>query len=439
MDMLTSAPEAASGLVDKFRRYMVPIALEEPVIVRGSGCVVEDINGRQYIDLVGGPAVVNFGHCHPRITAAVAEQAARLTQSPGKFLTPAAVELATALSEYMPGNLRRTFFCNSGAEANEGALKLAKKFAFQHSRGSGIIAFEHSFHGRLTHALSVTGQIKYKFGLDSFLAIPGVLHVPYPYPLRSPGGRAGCVDYVLTALRDAIRIRAQGGVAAIICEPIQAVGGVIVPPDDFLLGLRRLCDDHAILLIFDEVFTGFGRTGSMLACEHSGVVPDILTLAKAIGGGLPLGAFVTTDEIASAFAERKEHFTTFGANNPLSCTAGLVALTVIQEERLPARAARLGERLLNGLRAAADGVPHVAEVRGRGLLIGIEFADSDRTLTPRPDLAGRFQARALDRGLLVSVSGTFNSVVRLSPPLVLTDEQTDAAVEVLGGILREKL
>jgi 4-aminobutyrate aminotransferase-like enzyme len=437
MDALTSAPHAASNLVEKFQRYMVPIALEEPVITRGAGCVVEDINGREYLDLVGGPGVVNFGHCHPRITAAIAEQAGRLTQSPGKFLTPAAIELAAALSERMPGDLRRTFFCGSGAEANEGALKMAKKFAFLHGRGTGIIAFEHSFHGRLTHALSVTGQIKYKFGLDAFLAIPGVLHVPYPYPLRSPGGRNGCADYVLTALKDAIRIRAQGGVAAIICEPIQAVGGVIIPPDEFLHGLRALCDEHAILLIFDEVFTGVGRTGTFLACEHAGVAPDILTLAKAIGGGLPLGAFVTTDDVASSFAERKEHFTTFGANNPLACTAGLAALHVIAQEDLPGRAARLGDRLLNRLKAAADGVPHIAEVRGRGLLIGIEFADSDRHLTPRPDLAARFQAKALDRGLLVSVSGSFNSVVRLSPPLVLTDGQADEAAETLGRLLRE--
>ncbi|MBI4278405.1 MAG: aspartate aminotransferase family protein [Armatimonadetes bacterium] len=426
-------------LKEKFARYMGPIPVDEPIIVRGSGATVEDVRGRRYLDLSGGPGVVNFGHCHPRITAAIREQAGQLTQSPGRYITPAAVELAEILAECTPGVLRRTFFCNSGAEAVESALKLAKKHAFVHGRGGGLIAFEHAFHGRTTHALAVTGQIKYKWGLDTYLTVPGILHVPYPYALRSPAGAKGCAEYTLDRVREALRLRAQGTVAAIICEPIQAVGGVIIPPDGFLAGLRRLCDEHGLLLIFDEIFVGLGRTGAMFACQHWGVTPDILILGKAIGGGLPLTAFITTDEIAACFAERKEHFSTFSANNPISCAAGVAGLRVIIEERLPERAAVVGARMLAALREAADGVPGVAEVRGKGLLIGIEFADADDALTPRADLAARVLAKTLERGLLVMVCGAFNSVVRLSPPLTISDEEVETAAGILREILQSAL
>jgi 4-aminobutyrate aminotransferase-like enzyme len=411
--------------------HLVPVALEEPVIVRGAGCLVEDVAGRQYLDLVGGPGVVATGHCHPAVVAAVAEQAATLSQSPGKFYTAPLLQLAERLAGLTPPGLDHFFFCNSGAEANEGALKLAKKVAFLAGRGSGIIAFERSFHGRTTHALAVTGGIKYKRGLDAFLCVPGVVHVPYPDPLRHAGADE-CTQSVLAAIEDAIFLRAQGEPCAVIVEAIAAVGGVIVPPDDFLPGLRALCDRHRILLIVDEVYTGLGRTGTMFACEHTGVRPDLLTMAKALGGGLPLGGFATTAALAEAFAERREHFTTFGLNSAISCAAGLAALDVMASEHLVERARLAGLDLLEALRTRVGEHPNVAEVRGRGLLVGIELADPGPALTPRPDLASAVRMHALDEGVLVSVCGPNDSVLRLSPPLTIEDAQLERAVDVLG-------
>lgn len=424
----------AEALARNFREFMIPVSLEQPVIVAGSGAWVEDTKGTRYLDLVAGPGVLALGHSHPAICQAVETQIRTLMQSPGKFLTPAAINYATALARQAPEGLKRTFFCNSGAEANEGALKLAKKYAFLHGRGSGIIAFEHSFHGRLTHALSVTGQIKYKAGLSGFLTVPGVVHVPYPYPLRCPS--ANCTDYVLSALQDAVALKAQGGYAALIIEPLAAVGGVVVPPPDFLPALRDFCTEHDIALIVDEVFTGLGRTGRMFCCEHTSLLPDILTAAKSIGGGLPLGAFIATDEMASAFAEKREHFTTFGANSVISCSAGAAALDIMFKEDLPGRAHRMGEWLLKLLQEVTDGLACVPEVRGKGLLIGIEFADPDRRLSPRPDLALQVQRLALEEGVLVSVSGAYDSVVRLSPPLTISEDEVQRAAEVLARAIR---
>jgi 4-aminobutyrate aminotransferase-like enzyme len=419
--------------VAAFDRFMVPISLQEPVIVRGEGSWVEDTNGERYLDLVAGPGVLSTGHSDPRSIEAITQAAATLLQSPGKHLTLPALEYAALLAEHAPGNLTRTFFCNSGAEANEGAAKIAKKHQRLRGRGAGMIAFEHSFHGRTTHALALTGAPKYKVGLDAFLTVPGVVHVPYPYPLRCPSD--DCTDYTLSAVRDALKLRMQGTGTAVLIEPIAAVGGIIIPPEDFLPGLRELCDQYEILLIFDEVYTGLGRTGALFASNHTGVVPDIMGMAKALGGGLPLGGFMTNDTIAEAFAERREHFTTFGTNSAISCAAGLAAFRILVEEDLSARSLASGERLLARLREAASRVPEVAEVRGKGLLLGIEFADSDRKLTPRPDLASRVQRAAIANHLLVSVCGSYDSIVRLSPPLNITDDEIDHAGDVLATII----
>jgi 4-aminobutyrate aminotransferase-like enzyme len=432
----TAAAATTDATLQRFARSMVPVSLEAPIIASGSGSWVTDLDGRRYLDLVAGPGVLALGHSHPRIVEAVKEGAQNLMQSPGKFLTLPAVEYAEALAAHAPGQLRRTFFCNSGAEANEGALKIAKKFAALQGRGSGIVSFQHSFHGRLTHALAVTGQIKYKRGLDTYLTVPGVQHIPYPYPLRTPSG-LDCTDYVLSALEDAIRLRAQGGIAAVIIEPLAAVGGIIVPPPEFLPALRRYCDEQQLLLIADEVFTGFGRTGDLFCCEHDGIEPDIMTTAKAIGGGLPLGAFITTDEVAAAFAEHREHFTTFGANSVLSCFVGLTAFRELVEQNLAERSGEMGARLLGRLSQAAETVPVVAEVRGRGLLIGIELADPDERLTPRPELAKQVQARALERGVLISVCGSYDSVIRLSPPLTISEDELEMGADVLTDLLAE--
>ncbi len=422
-------------VLDGFERNLIPVALEQPVIAKGEGSWVEDLDGKRYLDLVAGPGILQLGHCHPATIAALEHQSRTLLQSPGKFITEPVVELATRLADALPTGLDRTFFCNSGAEANEGALKLAKRHSgLKAAGGAGIIAFQHSFHGRTTHALAVTGMLKYKRGLDTFLTVPGVIHVPYAYPLRLD--TSDPVSFVLDALETAVEVQAQGSICALIIEAVQAVGGVIVPPEGFLSAVREFCTRNEITMIVDEVFTGFGRTGTMFACDADGVSPDVITMAKAIGGGLPLGGFSATEELAAAFAANREHFTTFGANSAISCAAGVASLKVIQEEDLAGRAASSGARMVAMLKGQLDGAPHVLEVRGRGLLVGIELGDKDN-LAPRADLSQKAQRRALEAGLLVSVAGTYNNVIRLSPPLNISQEDVDHASSTLGRILSE--
>jgi 4-aminobutyrate aminotransferase-like enzyme len=423
---------ASQDVLGGFDRNLIPVALEQPVIAKGKGSWVEDLDGKRYLDLVAGPGVLPLGHCHPATIAALEHQSRKLLQSPGKFITEPVVELATRLADILPTGVDRTFFCNSGAEANEGALKLAKRHSgLKAGGGAGIIAFQHSFHGRTTHALAVTGAPKYKRGLDTFLTVPGVIHVPYAYPLRLD--TSDPVGFVLDALETAVKVQAQGSICALIIEAVQAVGGVIVPPEGFLSAVREFCTQNEITMIVDEVFTGFGRTGTMFACEIDGVSPDVITMAKALGGGLPLGGFSATEELASAAANR-EHFTTFGANSAISCAAGVAALKVIQDEDLAGRAASSGARMVSTLKGQLDGSPNVLEVRGRGLLVGIEVGDKDN-LAPRADLAQKAQREALEAGLLVSVSGTFDNVIRLSPPLNISQEDVDHATSTLGRIL----
>ncbi len=373
-----------------------PLGLE---VARAAGASVWDTQGRAYLDLLSGIGVANVGHAHPAVVRAVQEQAARYMHVMvyGEAIEAPQVELARRLAGLAPGGLDVTFFTNSGAEAVEGALKTARKLT---GRG-GFVAFAGGFHGDTFGALSVGGNPIYRTPFEPLL--PGVRWLPFDD-------------------REALR-QIDDSVAAVIVEPIQGEGGVRVPAAEFLPELRRRCTEAGALLIFDEVITGFGRTGRLFACEHWQVTPDLLVLAKALGGGMPLGAFVGRREIMATLSHDPPlaHVTTFGGH-PVSCAAGLAALDVLLGEGLIERAQRLGEQWR--LRLAELAGNKLRAVRGLGLLLGLELVDAETTQ--------RFARTCFARGLIVNWTLHRDTVIRLAPPLVISDEESERALAILG-------
>ncbi|MBO8142713.1 MAG: acetylornithine transaminase [Firmicutes bacterium] len=373
----------------------LPLAL-----VRGEGARVWDTEGRQYLDFVGGLAVNSLGHGHPAVTAAIREAADYVLHTSNLYYIGPQAELAARLAEL--SGLERAFFCNSGAEANEAAIKLARRFGRRAGGGRyKIICAANSFHGRTLGTLAATGQPKYRAGFEPLPE--GFVHVP----LNDLPALAAAID---------------SETVAVMLEPVQGEGGVHPCLPDYLKGVRELCDRHGLLLILDEVQTGLGRTGRLFAFEHYGVRPDILTLAKALAGGVPIGAMLAREEVAAAF-EPGAHASTFGGN-PFACRVALAVLDTIVGQDLPAKAKEAGDYLRRGLERLAARLDCVSEVRGMGLLVGLELAGV---------LAPRVQAEAQSRGLLVNAIG--QSVLRLLPPLIVGRDELDEALEILEAAL----
>ena len=388
-------------LLDWSNRYHVATYSRAPIcLVRGEGMRVWDSDGREYLDFTAGIAVVGLGHCHPRVTQAIREAAGTLIHVSNLFYTGPQIQLAKLLCEHSFGD--RVFFCNSGAEANEAAIKLARKYAREQSSSDRyeIIATRNSFHGRTLATLTATGQEKYQHGFEPLM--PGFKHVPYND---------------LHAVERALDNRT----AAVLVEPIQGEGGVNVPDDGYLPGLRKLCDEAGALLILDEIQTGMGRTGKLWAYQHSGVEPDIMTLAKALANGVPIGAMVARESVARALTPGS-HASTFGGT-PFVTTVGLVTLTTLLEEKLPENAARMGKYLADRLRSLQAKHPVIREVRGRGLLLGMELSQP-----AAPLVTGCREA-----GLLVLTAG--DMVLRLAPPLIVDAATCDRALAVLDSVL----
>ncbi|MBI2014219.1 MAG: aspartate aminotransferase family protein [Candidatus Rokubacteria bacterium] len=345
-------------------------------------------------------AVGALGHCHPRVTGAIREAAATLLHVSNLYHTAPQIHLAKLLCDHSFAD--RVFFCNSGAEANEAALKLARKYAKERyaSDRYEVIATRNSFHGRTLATVTATGQEKYQHGFEPLM--PGFKHVPYND---------------LRAMERAIDSRT----AAILVEPIQGEGGVNVPDDDYLPGLRKLCDESGALLILDEVQTGLGRTGRLWAYEHAGVEPDVMTLAKALANGVPMGAMLAREEPARALGPGT-HASTFGGT-PFVASVALATLTTMLDEKIPERAARTGRLLMDGLETLAGTVPAIRAVRGRGLLIGVEL---DRPAGPVVDACR-------DAGLLALTAG--ERVLRLTPPLIVEPADCARALAIVGAAL----
>jgi 4-aminobutyrate aminotransferase len=401
------------------------------VVDRGEGAIVQDVDGNRFLDFNAGIAVVATGHCHPRVVKAIQQQAARLIHMSGTdFYYEGMVALAEKLSEIAPGDVeRRVSFGNSGAEAIEGAIKLAR---WSTGRDK-IIAFFGSFHGRTMGALSLTARkAVQRSGFGPL--VPGVVHAPYPYCYRCPFGKepdncaVECVKHIEDTLLKTIAPAAE--TAAIVVEPVQGEGGYVVPPGKFFEELARVASQNGILLVFDEVQSGMGRTGKMWAAEHFDAVPDIFAVAKGIASGMPLGATVARHDLMTW--PPGAHASTFGGN-PVSCAAALVTIALL-EEGLVENAARMGTYLRTRLRDWPARFPNVGDVRGLGLMIGIELVRDQRTKEIAPQLRDHVMQLAFERGLLVLGAG--DNTIRLCPPLVVTVDQCEFALDTLEECLR---
>ena len=389
--------------IAKADKYVMKTYGRYPLVpVRGEGCRLWDADGREYLDFLGGIAVNNLGHCHPKVVAALQQQAATLIHCSNYYNIPQQIELAELLCTHSFAD--KAFFCNSGAEANEAAIKLARKYSrdtFGPERYEIITAAE-SFHGRTMATVSATGQEKVQKFFDPLLH--GFRYVPF--------------DDV-QALREAI----SPNTCAVMLEPIQGEGGVNVPSPGYFRAVRQLCDEKNLLLIFDEVQVGMGRTGKLFAYEHFDITPDIMTLAKALAGGAPIGAMLATDAVAAAFTPGT-HGSTFGGN-PLVTAAALATVRTILEEGILNRTEEIGEYLVGELETLKGKYPFITEVRGIGLMIGMGLSFP----------AGDIVKKGMARGVLLNV--THDTVLRFVPPLVVTRQEIDRMIVILDGILAE--
>jgi putrescine aminotransferase len=412
-------PEAAidrlsEETIEKYRKYVNPgiaailsfsgFGVPEE---RAEGCYIWDASGRRFLDCVGGYGAFSLGHLHPKVVGAVKRQLEKEALKSHFFMSSELADACELLASVLPGEISYSFLCNSGTEAVEGALKCARI----HTGRSELIGATNGFHGKSFGSLSVSGREVYKTAFQPLL--PDCRQVPF-----------GDTD----AMADAVSDKTAG----VILEVVQGEGGVILAPDGYFQAVRKLCDDVGALLIFDEVRTGFGRTGRMFASEHYGVVPDVVTMAKALGGGvMPVGAFSSTEDVWRSMFGRNPylHSTTFGGN-PLACAAVIAAINTTIEEGLIERSARLGEKLLSGLKSVQSRYPDmIREVRGLGLLAGIEFAEDD--------IAALVIAGCGRRDLLAAYSLNNPKVVRVEPPLIIEERELDLAVSIIGEAVAE--
>jgi len=401
----------SSALIALSERVLVKNYRQQPVVLeRGRGAEVWDVDGRRYLDMTAGIAVCCLGHSHPGYTARVTEQLTRLVHVSNLFFNEQQILAAQAITDRSFAD--RVFFCNSGAEANEAALKLARRYqavvAGKPERTT-IVATHGSFHGRSIGTVAITGQPKYREGFG---------------PLLEP------VEFVPYGDLEAARaVLAKGTACAFILEPIQAEGGIVVPPEGYLAGLRALCDDTGTVLVFDEVQTGMGRTGTWFGYQQDEVVPDVMTLAKGLGGGIPIGAVAASEKLAAGLAAQPggavPHASTFGGN-PLACAASRAVFDIIEAEGLLERVAAAGDYLGQRLTGLVKKYPTAAlETRGRGLLRGVRVAGTPATVI----------TKCRDKGVLLSIAGA--DVIRFAPPFVIERAHVDEAVDALGAVLAE--
>lgn len=415
------------------------IAHDFPVVWHSArGAAVRDVDGNTYLDATSAFGVALIGHSHPRVVAAANAQTQRLVHGMGDVHpTTVRIELLEALTRIAPGDLGHGVLCTGGSEAVEVALKTALLATGK----AGVVAFSGSYHGLGHGALDATSRRDFRAPFAAQLA-RNTTWVPFPHPGRPPVGvaPAALLDYVLARVEASISHPAMGGVpvGAVLVEPIQGRGGSLVPPHGFLQRLRELCDRQGVLLILDEIFTGCGRTGHWFACEAENVVPDLLCIGKALGGGYPVSACLGRPHVMAAWGESTGealHTSTF-LGHPVAAAAALETLAVLREEDVPGRAQALGADLRARLAARLAGQPFVAEVRGRGLMMGVEFRDP-ATGAPTPRRAWSTVVHALQSGLLLLPAGIHGEVVQVTPPVVLTPAQVDALVEGLGRAVEQ--
>jgi len=414
------------------------IAHGTPIFVsQAKGAIVEDVDGNTFIDFYGGIGTLNAGHCPEPVVRAIQQQAEKLIHT--CFLVTMYepyVELAEKLATLVPGpSPKKAMFVNSGAEAVENAVKIAR-FA---TKKSGILALECAFHGRTLMTMSLTSKVKpYKFGFGPFA--PETYKIPSAYCYRCyynstyPGCGMHCLEQFDRFFAAEV---SPENIAAVIVEAVQGEGGFIVPPKEFIPGVKAICEKHGFVFIVDEVQTGFGRTGKMFAIEHWGIEPDLITMAKSIAAGMPLSAVVGKAEIMDA-PDPGHIGSTFGGN-PLSCAAGVATIEYIQENKLVERSNVIGSRAIDRLKAMQEKFPVIGDVRGLGAMVAIELVKDRATKEPNKELTGQILAECCKRGLLVVGAGIFSNVVRMLMPLSITDEQLDYGFDILEGVITDLL
>lgn len=419
--------------VEKYANYVntAMVARVEPVVVeRARGAAYVDTSGKEYIDCFSGIAVTNAGHCHPKVIEAAKAQMEKLIHCCSYvYYSQPTADLAEKLAHITPGRLQKTFFGNGGAEAIEGALRLAKQFTGK----TEFVGLQGSFHGRSYATLSVTGNCGRKRRGGPYMVGCTFLPAPYCYrcfyELKYPSCGLRCAR----ALEEILLYNTYDSVAAFIAEPIMGEGGIIVPPHEFFQEVEKILKRHDILFICDEVQTGFGRTGKMFAIEHYGAEPDIMAMAKGIADGFPLSGFIARPEVADSF-KPGDHLSTFGGN-PVSCAAALANIRVLEEEGLVEAAAQKGTWFMDRFQDLASQYRLIGDVRGKGLMIGLELVKDPVTKEPAAEEGRRLRQACLERGVLLGLGGTFGNVLRIQPPLVIEKEQMEEVVRVMGEVL----
>jgi len=422
--------------VDKYKQYVNTAfvkAVEPVVITQASGATITAEDGKTYTDFFAGISVVNAGHCNPQVLAAAKAQMDKLVHCCSYvYHVPVVADLAEKLAQITPGRLQKSFFGNGGAEANEGAMRLAK----QATKKQEFISLQGSFHGRSLATLSITGNCGRKRGGGPYLS--GCAYHPAPNCYRCPYAKTypACDLHCAKELESTILYTTADNVAAFIAEPVMGEGGVIVPPLEYFREIKKVLDKHGILLMADEVQSGFGRTGKMFAIEHFGVEPDILTMAKGIADGFPLSCFIARLEIADAFRPG-DHLSTFGGN-PVSCAASLANIAYFEREKLCDQSLAKGKVLVAALKELQKTQKLIGDVRGLGLMVGVEFV-RDAKKTPATEEAGKLRNALRQKGFLVGLGGTFGNVMRLQPPLTITEEQIQSLVKAVDECLNMSL
>ena len=429
--------ERSADLLEARNRY-VPrgVSYATPVfIASGKGALIEDVDGNEYLDFASGISTLNLGHRNDEISLAITEQMQRYLHTCFQVLMyEPYVQLAKKLAEVTPGDFaKQVLLVNSGSEAVENAVKIARRSTGRR----GLIAFEHAFHGRTFMAMGLTSQVEnYKLGFGPF--DPTIQRYPYAYTYRAPFKTTDaeygrwCVKQIENGFKTHMSAKET---AAIIVEPFLGEGGYVIPPKEFLQGLRRLCDEHGIVLIADEIQSGMGRTGKLWAVEHFGVVPDILLAAKTLGGGLVLSAVVGRKEIMDS-VDAGGIGGTFGGN-PLSCVAALKTFEIIERDKLLERAAALGDISKRRLIKMADKYALIGDVRGLGCAIGIEFVKDRETKAPAAEEVARVRRKCLERGLITLSAGALHNVLRLMFPLVIKDNELETGLRILEDAIKE--
>lgn len=426
--------KTAEQVQEQYKKYVITSMVKaiQPVVVDSAqGSTVKDVNGKEYIDCFAGISVVSAGHCNPDVIKAAKEQMDKWVHCCSYvYHNPPMAELAEKFAEITPGKLQKSFFGNSGAEANEGAMRLARQF----TKKTGFLALEASFHGRTNATLAVTGNAGRKKGGGPYLA--GCYFTPTPYCYRCPLGLKpeSCNIECGKEVERILQLHTWNDVAAFIAEPILGEGGIIVPPKDYFKVVLEIVRKHGIIFICDEVQSGFGRSGKFWAIEHYDVEPEILTSAKGIADGFPLSAFIAREDVANSFTPG-DHLSTFGGN-PVSCAAALANIAYFEKNNLVKKSAESGEYLMDKLRELQDEFKIIGDVRGKGLMIGVELVKDRKTKAPATAEAGDIQNKLRDAGVLIGVGGVYGNVLRLQPPLVISKSEMDNMIKIFKSVLK---